>query len=348
MRLLPRSKSLKSTESVSQEAQVLWKHLRSGDVAGPRRCEAASSPASSAKGGPQSAKDRVRDSTRALCDLADDCCEALEPNPEAELAIHASFSAVHGSLMEAISASRSGAAAPPQGRRPWHWTPALILQRQNAPRYALAVVLFLAAGVGGHQIGRRAVPVVPVATFVADFDASQSAPEPLELVGSNTKATASWLKDSTGIRVHLPSEKDTGMRLLGARHSTLNGTLVALAHYEMKGVRVVLYQLYAPRFALEGLNENVIGGRSYFTQDYGHNHVVAWRSGDNVLAVVSPLPVTQTIRVAVRMRTHPAPDTFAADDNLRSSDLPETSVNYVQPTVQRSSATPTGPAVRLP
>jgi len=299
-------------DGASRSAHSLWKHVR-GEPHPP-----VSDPESS-----------------ELLAVADVTREAFDASPESpQLAPGATFSTVHQRLMEAITASREldgEERLPPHRRSDTLW-PREKNHRSSAWRsavkYVFAMLLFLAAGFGGHQLGRKTVPVFPVSSLVEDFDNSLKSPEPLGLVGDNNHAAAAWLRGSTGIHVHLPSQSATGMHLLGARRGDVNGTTVALTHYEKNGVRVVLYQLNAPRVALDGLNQINLNGRAYFTQDYGAYHVVAWRSGDNVLAVVSPLPVSDALQLAVQMRTHPQPDTFASGDETPGERSDETEVDY--------------------
>ena len=318
-------------EGANRGAHSLWKHVR-GEPHPP-----VSDPDSS-----------------ELLAVADVTREALSaPNVSQKLAPGTTFTTVHERLMEAITASRQlDGDNEADGRRGRNWhgprdshgRGGRGLQLRSVLRYVFAALLFLAAGIGGHQLGRKQIPVLPVSWLVEDFVNSLKSPEPLDLVDGNNHDAAAWLKSNTGIRVHLPSQSETGMRLLGARRGNVNGTTVALTHYEKNGVRLVLYQLNAPRVALDGLDQVNLNGRAYFTQDYGAYHVVAWRSGDNVLAVVSPFPVSEALQLAVHMRTHPAPDTFASEDEPPGQRSDETEVDYAP---AASSATP-GPVVSRP
>jgi len=240
--------------------------------------------------------------------------EETECAPEAR----AAFAPVHSRLMNAIDQSRryempvltpgvdelasTGLDTAPVRRRfrlslPW-------------PRYrqtwaaAMVLALIFVAGLGGHQIARQGTAdVFPVQCLADDFDAGLKSPTPYEFVSHDPEATAQWLSAQLGMPVRLPSPERAGVKLVGARRHVLRGRPVAQTHYIKDGQRVALYQVLAPKYGFSGLNEvRGNGRRHFFYKDCGGYRVVLWRSGENVMAIVTPVAIHEALQLATAIR----------------------------------------------
>jgi hypothetical protein len=77
---------------------------------------------------------------------------------------------------------------------------------------------------------------------------------------------------------------------------------VAQAHFIRNGVRFALFQVHAPRCGMTGLEEKLVGGRTFLAAQRGAYHVVVWRKGDNIMTLVSPLASPQSLLLAAAMR----------------------------------------------
>lgn len=221
-----------------------------------------------------------------------------------------SFAPLHQQLMDAIERDEILRATPQVGSTPGA---ALVawwenFSRRLAPtRWALAALLFLAIGLGGHRLGRlQGAPTLPIDTFVSDFDSGIKSEMPLDFVSANEQdasSAAAWLSRSTGQNVKLPSPKKSGTHILGARHREIwTNHTVAQAHFIRNGVRLALFQVHAPRCGVSGLEEKSVGGRTFLIAQRGAYHVVVWRKGDNIVTLVSPLARPQSLLLAAAMR----------------------------------------------
>jgi hypothetical protein len=238
-----------------------------------------------------------------------------QPHSPVSQAARDSFPDIHQQLMDAIErdeterAAQDFCARSQSGSTPF-LVPALgwrSFARGLAPmRWALAALLLLAVGLGGHRLGRQqGAPALPIDTFVSDFDEDIKSEMPLDFISYNEQdatGAAAWLSRHTGQNVKLPSPRKSGARILGARHRKLWTHPVAQAHYIRNGVRLALFQVHAPRCGVTGLQETSVGGRTFLIAQRGAYHVVVWRKGDNIVTLVSPLARPQSLRLAAAMR----------------------------------------------
>lgn len=234
-----------------------------------------------------------------------------QPHSAVSQAARESFAPLHQHLMDAIERDELRRAS--QSLRA-ESTPLATLaeclkqipRRLMPVRFALAVWMLLAVGLGGHYLGsRQSAPVLPVDTFVSDFDEGIKSAMPLDFISADEQdatSAAAWLSRHTGQKVKLPSPAKSGARILGARHRELWTRPVAQAHYIRNGVRVALFQVHAPRCGVAGLEEKSVGGRTFLVAQRGAYHVVVWRKGDNIVTLVSPLASPQSLRLAAAMR----------------------------------------------
>ncbi len=184
-------------------------------------------------------------------------------------------------------------------------------------RYAAAACVLAAGVIGGHHAGRESGPrALPVQSIVEDYASGLGPSAPLEVSARSTGDTSRWLSKHMGRRVSLPTASRVGATLLGARRCTVEGRLSAQAHYLKNGVRVAYYQIHAPHLGLAGLGEVRSGGRSYFTQNLNGCNLIAWRSDEDIMAVVSPLEMPVSLSLAYSMR-----ESTPAQDGLDASDI---------------------------
>ena len=232
---------------------------------------------------------------------------------EADEALHA-FAPLHDALMENIEADDSyrassrarvlAAARKASGARPrfsWKITPA---------KFALASTLFCAAAFGGHFIGsKNASRELPVQSLVDDFDNNLQSAAPLEFVSDDSRTpvqSAQLISDNIGLKVDAPP-RHAGVKLIGARRHPLWNRLGVQARYMKNGVPFTLYKIREPRCALDGLGEVQVNGRTYLHGQRGQYHVVVWRSGEEVMTMVSPLASQPSLDLARSMREGIAP-----------------------------------------
>jgi hypothetical protein len=174
---------------------------------------------------------------------------------------------------------------------------------------ALVLMLMLAAG-GGHYLGyHRATTALPVQSIIDDYNAGLQNALPYEFVADDPATAALWLSRKLGIKVHLPTPAQAGVKLLGARRHHLHGHPVAQTHYLKNHTHVALYQIHAPRYGLSGLDEVEMKGHLYYIKSSGQCRIVVWRVDDNVMAMVSPLAMHESLLLAQAMRdsSHPLP-----------------------------------------
>lgn len=234
----------------------------------------------------------------------------------------AAFVPMHARLMERIAddtaATFVGAAPLPTPRR-WPWNNAAMQRKPISPWRRMALGAAMASLLVGstwsaHEMGRQRSPHdLKLQPFVDDFDMGLKSPAPFEFTaydasGNTAEAVrvaheaAHWLSARAGIPIAVPPARAPGLTLIGARHSFLGERPVAQAHYLQSGVRVGLYQVRDAGVGLGSLDPVKIGQRTYLTANRGPYRVVAWRSGEDVLALVSPLAMRESLQVAQQLR----------------------------------------------
>jgi anti-sigma factor RsiW len=235
------------------------------------------------------------------------------------------FTLTHAHLMNRISEDTLSHEAPDalpafSPVKPWPWEKSRLKQqrvsaiekhlsrfRKPVLRWAVAGVLICGAGVSGHYMGQmNPTHELPVQSLINDFDSGLKSPTPLEFIAQKSDdahAAAGWLSSHIGISVHVPSVSEAGAELIGARRSLLGSNPVSQTHYLKNGVRVALYQVREPRYSMGGFEEVQLDGRIFMTKKSGDYRVVAWRSGENVLTMVSPLELHESLTLAQAMRT---------------------------------------------
>jgi anti-sigma factor RsiW len=237
-----------------------------------------------------------------------------EEHSAVTLAARDSFGAIHTQLMETIDADVA-ARQRQAGRDLEKSTSAFFLANwmsgfshlsTHVARYAVAALLFIAVGVGGHQYGmQQSAQILPIESIVQDFDDNLKSPAPLDFISQNgvdEKPAAKWLSTQVGHRISLPAPTRTGTRLVGVRRHELDGRAVAQAHYLKNGVRVALYQIRDPRAGLNGMETTSYRGRTFLASQHGAYHVVVWRKGEDIVTMVSPLSREPSLRLAAALR----------------------------------------------
>lgn len=238
--------------------------------------------------------------------------------------VRAAFAPLHTRLMERIAEDTAVTfleEAPLSPTRRWPWNNAEAFARKPyraAQRLAWSAVfatLLVGTTWSAHQIGRGSSPHdLPVQEFVTDFDNGIKSPAPfeftaLDVAGNNAQSAAiaardaaSWLSARAGMTIEVPAARAPGLKLIGARHLMQGERSVAQAHYLQNGVRVALYQVRDARAGLGSLDAVQLGRRTYFTSNHDPYRVVSWRAGEDIMALVSPLAMRESLLLAQRLR----------------------------------------------
>jgi hypothetical protein len=271
-------------------------------------------------------------SLQALHDVSSAVFVLLEQEQEAqEPAVAASFAPIHARLMDAIQttprhATASRLSSRRRARARLVRTRRIIALRQHALRAALErcaggwstpwlrwatpVLLMALAGWGGHWLGstRAEADVLPAQSLLDDYAGNLQHPAPLEGKANDAPATAAWLSRRTGMKVRVPAPQRAGVKLLGGRSHHLHGHAVAQTRYLKNGKRVALYQIHAPSYGLSNLAAVKLDGRTFFLRDTGTYRLIAWRSGESVMALVTPFAPADALRLASVIRASTSPE----------------------------------------
>jgi hypothetical protein len=254
---------------------------------------------------------------RELGELTDAVRYELEQSTQDERDAHDSFAIVHGRLMQAIEESQmpaqqgnatvaSQALQQSKDSHDRHFFLQGIFRHGPVLQWLTTFALIAVVGIGAHQAGRAgAGRVLPVQSLVDQYDASLKSPAPFELIADNTqdpKTISKQWSRHLGMKVHVPAPKRTGVKLLGANRHLLWDRPVAQTHFLKDNVRVALYQVNEARCGLNGLDEVNVGGKVFLTGNHGAYRVVAWRADDNVMTMVSPLAMSESLKLAKAMR----------------------------------------------
>ena len=232
---------------------------------------------------------------------------------ENDEALHA-FAPLHAALMENIenddARRRKADARVLAPQRSLRGTRPKLSWKMAPLKLALASLLFGAAAFGGHFVGQsNASRELPVQSMVDDFDNNMQSGAPLEFVSDDSQTpvqSAQLISDDIGVKVDAPP-RHKGVRLLGARRHSLWNRPGVQAHYLKNGVPFTLYKIREPRCALDGLGEVQVNGRTYLQGQRGHYHVVVWRSGEDVMTMISPLASRPSLELARSMREDSSP-----------------------------------------
>lgn len=241
-----------------------------------------------------------------------------------EMGAQEAFQATHKRLMQAIEndadARREKSSSGVQARFSWFAPP--FTSRNFRWSWAPVAAVLMMTALSSHSIGyyhalrtlsgpsaasdtAKTNPVVaapsslrllPVQSLVNAFDDSLRNATPLEFVADQSESPQTIgrkLKKQLGVAMHLPIKPRSGAKLLGVqRHFGWNRPGVQ-AHYVKNGVRVAVYQFREPNCGLGDLNEVEWNGHLFMTGSRGAYRVVAWRSGEDVMTMVSPLAMRE-------------------------------------------------------
>jgi anti-sigma factor RsiW len=291
---------------------ALWQRVREAtrdNTAGHAAAGNAPVDESDTRPGEVAALGEVSDALRLA--LAEECDSTLRQAQEARSA----FVSIHTRLMQEITAEQDSSPSlqseevttshkafnRARAKRRFR-----VLGQRPALQWALALLCMSAVGFGGHRIGSRsASKELPVQSLVDDFDAGLHSATPLEFIADenlDNSAVSQWLSQRVGMKVQLPA-RHAGTKLLGAKRHPLWNRPGVQTHYLKNGIHVGLYQIRDPRCALANMDEVEIKGKLFLVGVHGPYHVVVWRNGDDVMALVSPLRQNESLRLASLMRT---------------------------------------------
>ena len=175
----------------------------------------------------------------------------------------------------------------------------------TALRWAVPALLIIFAGWGGHFLGssRADADVLPAQSLLDDYKGGLLHPAPMEVRASDAPTTAKWLSRRTGMKVRVPQRAD--VKLLGGHAHHLKGHEVAQTRYLKNGRRIALYQIHAPSYGLSNLTVAKLDGHTFFLHDNGEFRLIAWRSGESVMALATPFSTADALQLANAIRNSP-------------------------------------------
>lgn len=302
----------------AQQEEILWRNLHAQTRNSSRNASAKNAPEADAE-------------TRQLLEISQVYREEFDDAAEKallEMNAQAAFAPTHQRLMNAIETdiAARNMAAPNFLCTFSNRVLDSLKPSKNAPwRFAVLTALLTATAIGSHSVGyyrasnrsemnanvstqdAAALRVLPVQSLVNDFDASLHGRAPLEFV-SNTNETApkarQRLQNQLGVAIHLPMKPRMGAKLEGARRHFGWNRAGVQARYVQNGVRLAVYQMREPRWALGDLQEIEWNGRLFMTGTRGAYRVVVWRAGEDVMTLVCPLqmPSHDSLLLAAALR----------------------------------------------
>ncbi len=257
-----------------------------------------------------------------------------DPAEEARLSIESqsTFAPTHARLMQAIESDVASRQTHKSSFRAPSFHRVLdtfSFGHSSGWRWAAVATVLMTTALGSHSIGyQRALKtlsaptpatavsssqnvagarVLPVQSLVDDFDQSLRSQAPFEFVSDERETPAAAAKrqqSKLGVAIHLPVKLRSGAKMLGARRHSGGGRPGVQAHYVKDGVRIGVYQIREPACGMGNLNEVEWKGNLFLTGARGSYHVVAWRSGDDIMTMVSPLAMNEhdALLLAAAMR----------------------------------------------
>jgi len=157
------------------------------------------------------------------------------------------------------------------------------------------VIAILTASFWRHGYQTR---TVAVAGLLADHLEYLNKPNPTQITSADPHTVADWLSDRVGFRVSAVDLSRKGAALLGGRRCELNGVPLAFLFYEKGGTRISVYEIQGARVQLDALLSRMCNGHKFYVRQYGNTRLVACRSGNSTLVVVSDLNEDELIQIA--------------------------------------------------
>lgn len=170
--------------------------------------------------------------------------------------------------------------------RPAHRTLMIRSLRWGALPVAAVVLLALAFG-----LRATLAPSLPplVTELVAQHQLYSRVDAPAEIVSASHDTVAGWFRGRVRFQVPVPDFSPAGIRLVGARLSSLSDREVAYILYEKGRSLVSLFAFARRGFALPADGWIQVGDSRFYVAEVKGAEVVLWTQGELAYALVSPL-----------------------------------------------------------
>jgi len=152
---------------------------------------------------------------------------------------------------------------------------------------ALALVL-LALAFGLRAVIAPSLPPV-VSELVSQHQVYSRLDAPAEIVSADRDAVAGWLQRRARFEVPVPDFSPAGIRLVGARLSSLSDREVAYLLYEKGGRRVSLFAFARRGIPLPTTGWIEVGDSHFYVTTVRGLEMVLWAQGELAYGLVSPL-----------------------------------------------------------
>ncbi len=191
----------------------------------------------------------------------------------------------------------SGVAAPPelrarvkaalnaQDRRPRR---AVITRSLRWASLPVAALVLLAVTFGLRALMAPSVPPV-VSELVAQHQVYSRLEIPAEIMSASQDTVAGWLRRRVQFEVPVPDFSPAGIRLLGARLSSLSDRQLAYILYEKERHLVSLFAFAKRGLALPTAGWIEVGDSRFYVSSVKGLEVVLWTQGELAYALISPL-----------------------------------------------------------
>ncbi|MBI4607845.1 MAG: anti-sigma factor [Candidatus Rokubacteria bacterium] len=152
----------------------------------------------------------------------------------------------------------------------------------------VAAVLLVALAFGLRAPRGPSLPPV-VTELVAQHQMYSRLDTPAEFVSASRDTVAGWFRGRVRFQVAVPDFSPSGIRLVGARLSSLSDREVAYLLYE-KGRNLISLFAFAHRgFELPADGWIPVGESRFYVAEVKGAEVVLWTQGEQAYALVSPL-----------------------------------------------------------
>ena len=161
----------------------------------------------------------------------------------------------------------------------------------GALRWAALPVAALLLVALAYGLRATRTPTVPpaVAELVAQHQLYSRLDAPAEFVSPSRDSVAGWFRERVRFQVPVPDFSPSGIRLVGARRSSLSDREVAYLLYEKGRNLISLFAFPHRGLALPTDGWIPVGESRFYVAEVKGAEVVLWTQGEQAYALVSPL-----------------------------------------------------------
>lgn len=152
-------------------------------------------------------------------------------------------------------------------------------------------------------------PTPIVSELVSQHQVYSRMATPAEIASADQAAVAGWLNQRVRFEVPVPDFSPAGIRLIGARLSSLSDREVAYLLYEKQGTRVSLFAFPGHGVPLPAAGWIEVGDSRFYVGTVKGLEVVLWTQGNLTYGLISPLGREALLECALsvwRLVTTPA------------------------------------------